>query len=369
MANNITNIKFIRGTRSQWLTYQESADFKPLQSGEIGIVFEDGSDGKNGVSLIFGDGMSKVGDNTLKYINTEEVKSSGGGGGNDTSVERLQYYGNKDIEITPESYFTINDTSETITGLTDEGKTQAELVIPYKIKNHYIKTIDDNAFKDNTILSKVILPKSIISINDHAFDGCTELTYINFPNTLTNIGKYAFNNTNLINIVIPESASYIDEYAFANCSNLEDIEIPKSLINISTSALNDSNVNLIVYCEQNSIAETFAKNNNYAIMYTDVNQLSHRNFALKSENNIPADIRAGDICFIWSQFDSSHDTNTFKAANYTNMPIGDDINTATTEYFGLIKGGLRQDSSNGLISADMEVAKTPSGTKIFFNKI
>ena len=32
MANNITNIKFIRGTRAQWLAYQESADFKPLQS-------------------------------------------------------------------------------------------------------------------------------------------------------------------------------------------------------------------------------------------------------------------------------------------------------------------------------------------------
>lgn len=280
------------------------------------------------------------------------------------AMNNLQYYGDITIHSSDERYFLVSDDGSSIIGLSDEGKTQTELVIPYKINNHYIKTIDDSAFKDNTVLSKVTLPKSIISINNHAFDGCIELSYINFPNTITNIGEYAFNNTNLTNIVIPESVSYIDEYAFANCSNLVNIEIPKSLINISSSALNNSNNNLIIYCEQNSIAETFAKNNNYSIMYTDVNQLSHRNFALQSKNNIPSDIRAGDICFIWNQFDSSHTTNTFKAANYTNMPIGDDINAATTEYFGLIKG-----TTDGLISADMEVAKTPSGTKIFFNKI
>ena len=48
-----------------------------------------------------------------------------------------------------------------------------------------------------------------------------------------------------------------------------NIEIPKSLINISSSALNNSNNNLIIYCEQNSIAETFAKNNNYS-MYDEI---------------------------------------------------------------------------------------------------
>ena len=280
------------------------------------------------------------------------------------AMNNLQYYGDITIHSSDEQYFLVSDDGSSIIGLSDEGKTQTELIIPYKINNHYIKTIDDAAFKDNTVLSKVTLPKSIISINNHAFDGCIELSYINFPNTITNIGEYAFNNTNLTNIVIPESVSYIDEYAFANCSNLVNIEIPKSLINISSSALNNSNNNLIIYCEQNSIAETFAKNNNYSIMYTDVNQLSHRNFALQSKNNIPSDIRAGDICFIWNQFDSSHTTDDFKAANFTNMPISDDINAATTEYFGLIKG-----TTDGLISADMEVAKTPSGTKIFFNKI
>lgn len=287
----------------------------------------------------------------------ESVESS-------AAINNLQYYGDITIHSSDEQYFLVSDDGSSIIGLSDEGKTQTELVIPYKINNHYIKTIDDAAFKDNIVLSKVILPKSIISINNHAFDGCIELSYINFPNTVTNIGEYAFNNTNLINIVIPESVSYIDEYAFANCSNLINVEIPKSLINISSSALNNSNANLIIYCEQNSIAETFAKNNNYSIMYTDVNQLSHRNFALQSKNNIPADIRAGDICFIWNQFDSSHTTDDFKAANFTNMPISDDINTADTEYFGLVKG-----TTDGLISADMEVAKTPSGTKIFFNKI
>lgn len=285
------------------------------------------------------------------------------------SINNLQYYGDTTIYPSNKNYFVVSDDGHNIVGLTEEGKNETELIIPYKINNYYIKSIDSNAFKDNMQISKVILPKSIISINDHAFDSCTNLTYINFPNTLTNIEGYAFNNTKLKNINIPESISYIDNYAFANCANLDSIKIPKSLINIADSAFENSNKNLVIYCEQNSVAEKFAKDNNFTLMYTDVNQLSHRNFALKSKEDIPLDIRAGDICFIWNQFKASHVIDGFTAANYTNMPISNDISDATTEYFGLIKAKLGESLKGGLISADMEVAKSPSGTKIFFNKI
>lgn len=285
------------------------------------------------------------------------------------SINNLQYYGDMTIHSSNENYFLVSEDGYNIIGLTEEGKNETELVIPYKINNYYIKSIDSNAFKDNTQLFKAILPKSIISINDHAFDGCTNLTYINFPNTLTNIGEYAFNNTKLKNINIPELVSYIDNYAFANCANVDSVKIPKSLINIADSAFENSNKSLVIYCEQNSVAEKFAKDNNFTLMYTDVNQLSHRNFALNSKEDIPLDIRAGDICFIWNQFKSSHVIDGFTAANYTNMPISNDISDANTEYFGLIKARLGQSLKGGLVSADMEVAKSPSGTKIFFNKI
>ena len=39
-------------------------------------------------------------------------------------LERLEYYGDSNIIPSDESYFTVNETGETITGLTDEGKTQ-----------------------------------------------------------------------------------------------------------------------------------------------------------------------------------------------------------------------------------------------------
>ena len=291
------------------------------------------------------------------------------------SLECFQYYNDFNIKPSDEEYFILSNDGTSIIGLSIDGKKQPELVVPYKIKNKYIKTIGDNAFKDNTNVIKVVLPKSIISINNSAFNGCTKLEYINFPNTLTNIGEYAFSNTKLNNILIPDSISYIDDYAFANCDFITTVKFPKSLINIGSKIFHNTDTSkIIIYCEQNSVAEQFAKDNNIKIMYTDISNLgTHRNFALKTKDDIPSDIKAGDICFIWDQFDTSSDIDSFKAAQYTNMPIGYAIPTdEETEYFGLItsesKPG-RNWQEGGLVSAEMEVAKTPSGTKVFFNKI
>lgn len=76
MSNDISKIKFIRGTRKQWKAY-ENATEKKLDKGEIGLIFEDGSDDKTGVSLIFGDGSHTVNDNEIPYLNTDELKGNG----------------------------------------------------------------------------------------------------------------------------------------------------------------------------------------------------------------------------------------------------------------------------------------------------
>ena len=177
-------------------------------------------------------------------------------------------------------------------------------------------------------------------------------------NDYTSEGNYIFNNLETtINFPngynwINENASHLQVFIFDNNNSSKVMQI-LTRYNCNNLFIRNSYIN-----ELNETVWT-----KWVIAGESVG-LSHRNFALPSKNNIPADIRAGDICFIWNQFDSSHTTDDFKAANFTNMPISDDIDTADTEYFGLVKG-----TTDGLISGDMEVAKTPSGTKIFFNKI
>lgn len=107
-------------------------------------------------------------------------------------IDCLQYYGNNHIRPSDENYFTVNETGETITGLTNEGKTQTKIVVPYKINDVHIIKIGDSVFKNMTSLTDVILPETITDIGDDAFYNCTQLLNITMPQYLTRIGAKAF---------------------------------------------------------------------------------------------------------------------------------------------------------------------------------
>ena len=122
------------------------------------------------------------------------------------------YYEDSTVVPSPESYFTVNSTGETITGLSDTGKTQTELVIPYEIdgvKITKLENIGTSILAGNSVITKVILPNSIVTIGSYAFQHCTSLTSINIPSSVTSIGTYAF----------------------LNCPSLESINIPNSMPN------------------------------------------------------------------------------------------------------------------------------------------
>lgn len=192
---------------------------------------------------------------------------------NETELKRLEYYG--DITIIPSnaSYFTVNNTGETITGLTDTGKTQTELVIPYEINGVKITKLENSGtsiLAGNSVITKVILPNSIVTIGNNAFSGCTSLSSINIPSSVTHIGAYIFSYcSSLKSIDIPNGVTHIYYRAFIDCTALKSIAIPNSVTSIDESAFNGC-TNLIIYCEQGSYAETFAKSKNIPIMYTDV---------------------------------------------------------------------------------------------------
>lgn len=163
------------------------------------------------------------------------------------ALERIKYYGSADVVPSDESWFTVNSTGETITGLTDTGKTQTELVIPYKINGVKITAVETSAFQGCASLKSINIPDSVTDIGHAAFEGCTSLTSINIPNSVTSIGGYAFNIcSSLTSINIPNSVTSIGIDAFAGCTNLK------------------------IYCEQGSYAETCAKDDNIPIVYTDI---------------------------------------------------------------------------------------------------
>ena len=67
-----------------------------------------------------------------------------------------------------------------------------------------VLAIGEFAFRDNTVITKVTLPKTLTSIEKFAFDGCTSIKSIIIPDNVTKIGSYAFSDCNsLEEIVLP----------------------------------------------------------------------------------------------------------------------------------------------------------------------
>ena len=53
--------------------------------------------------------------------------------------------------------------------------------------------IGDNAFK-GTGITKIVIPKSVVSIGESAFEGCTKLTTVTLSDYIKTIGRAAFKN-------------------------------------------------------------------------------------------------------------------------------------------------------------------------------
>lgn len=103
-----------------------------------------------------------------------------------------------------------------------------------------IRSIGEDALRNQPSLRKIILPPHLANINRNAFNGCTGLTEIEIPGTLTTSGSWGSNLfegcTSLRKVVIGEGVTAIGNYAFRNDSLLEEIILPTSLTTIRTGA-------------------------------------------------------------------------------------------------------------------------------------
>ena len=190
-----------------------------------------------------------VGDTSIDLVNywskddTEEIKNAIG-------LENVEPLTKDEINTIvdaafaklndPARFFVFDNETGTITGLTDEGKTATELVIPSTINDVDVTSIGEGAFCGCTALTSVTLPSTLTSIGGYAFEECTQLTSITIPSTLTSIGGYAFQNcTALTSITIPEGVTTIGEGAFKHCEELTSVTIPEGVLTISNYAFCD----------------------------------------------------------------------------------------------------------------------------------
>ncbi len=75
-----------------------------------------------------------------------------------------------------------------------------------------IKVIEDEAFKGDTSVENVVIPKGATTIGEEAFAGCTSLQSVTIPDSVTAIGENAFSGCGDV-VIICSSTSYAAQYA------------------------------------------------------------------------------------------------------------------------------------------------------------
>lgn len=133
--------------------------------------------------------------------------------------------------------FTIDDlqyeqiTDNTVRVASCKNKNLTSIAIPNQItvkgflgfnpKTYKVTDISISAFKDCTILKKVVLAEGITEISYFAFEDCTALTEVSLPSSLTYIRGNAFKDCkNLTNIKIPETTRHIGKNVFESDDTL-----------------------------------------------------------------------------------------------------------------------------------------------------
>lgn len=94
----------------------------------------------------------------------------------------------------------------------------------------HILTIDNEAFKGNKKLIKVIIPNSVKKIESNAFEDCKNLKEIIIPDSVESICKECFLGCiSLKEIFLPDSVTYLSRGVFRNCESLEVIRLSPNI--------------------------------------------------------------------------------------------------------------------------------------------
>ena len=130
-----------------------------------------------------------------------------------------------------------------------------------------LETLGSSAFKNCGTLTSIVIPKSLkkISSSSSPFEGCANLSDVTIEAGITQIPAYLFRNcTGFTTITLPTGVTSIGSNAFAS-SALEEITIPATVTTIGYGAFSGITY-LTIKGSAGSVAETFAKENNYTFV-------------------------------------------------------------------------------------------------------
>ncbi len=98
------------------------------------------------------------------------------------------------------------------------------------ILNPSLQNIESGAFRNCSALENIDFANSVSYIEGSAFSGCTKLTEIVLPHKMKDLGPSAFSGcSSLVSVVLPDDLDLIDNNTFLNCTALESVQFPSCL--------------------------------------------------------------------------------------------------------------------------------------------
>ena len=101
-----------------------------------------------------------------------------------------------------------------------------DIIVPSYHNGLPVKEIGNNAFKDNLVITSVLVDIYVTRIGNNAFYGCVSLKTVNFTDYLEEIGSSAFEGcVKFQNFKFPASIKGLGGRAFCNCDSLTRADI------------------------------------------------------------------------------------------------------------------------------------------------
>ena len=123
------------------------------------------------------------------------------------------------------------------------------ITIPEYIDGKVVSSIGEFAFKGETRLREVKLPKYLKRIRTSAFEGCSNLVSMEIPDTVTEISNKAFlDNVRLSALTFGENSQLISigDYAFSGCAKMRTFTVPSKVTELNSTAFY-RNTSMIAY--------------------------------------------------------------------------------------------------------------------------
>ena len=107
------------------------------------------------------------------------------------------------------------------------------VVINEYIDGYCVTAIGEKAFKDQSLLTGIKLPDSVITVANEAFMNCQNLASVKLSANLTKIGERAFYGCSAVmKLELPDTLNALGTSAFGHMSGIYSVELPNGITEI-----------------------------------------------------------------------------------------------------------------------------------------